>query len=62
MRFLIDTCVVSEWKRREPAPTVLAWLNTLVQDDLVFSIPTILCLQSMVRGMKNLDQMAVDEQ
>lgn len=41
MRFLIDTCVVSEWKRREPAPTVLAWLNTLVQDDLVFSILTI---------------------
>lgn len=41
MRFLIDTCVVSEWKRRSPDPAVLAWLETLAQDDLVFSILTI---------------------
>ena len=41
MRFLIDTCVVSEWKRRSPDPAVLAWLETLAQDDLVFRILTI---------------------
>ena len=27
MRFLIDTCVVSEWKRSRPAPAVLDWLD-----------------------------------
>jgi len=38
---LIDTCVVSEWKRRAPEPAVLAWLHTLTHDDILFSILTI---------------------
>lgn len=41
MRFLLDTCVVSEWKRRQPAASVLAWLETLEQADLRFSILTV---------------------
>jgi predicted nucleic acid-binding protein len=41
VRFLIDTCVVSEWKRRQPAPAVLAWRETLEQADLRFSIVTV---------------------
>ena len=41
MRFLIDTCVVSEWKRRQPNESVLAWLDTLADDQIAFSILTI---------------------
>ncbi|MCK5801717.1 MAG: type II toxin-antitoxin system VapC family toxin [Lentisphaeria bacterium] len=41
MRFLIDTCVISEWKHRHPDASVLEWLDTLVQEDTFFSVLTI---------------------
>ncbi|MBT4814188.1 MAG: type II toxin-antitoxin system VapC family toxin [Lentisphaerae bacterium] len=41
MRFLIDTCVVSEWKRRRPAAAVLDWLDAISNDQIAFSILTI---------------------
>jgi len=36
LRFLIDTCVVSEWKRKKPDPTVTRWLEALTSDEVYF--------------------------
>jgi len=41
VRFLIDTCVVAEWKRQRPEPAVLDWLDTLEREDMAFSILTV---------------------
>ena len=41
MRYLIDTCVLSEWKKRNPCPHVLAWLSDLSIEDVRISIITI---------------------
>ena len=41
MSYLIDTCVLSEWKRRRPAKAVVEWLASLKAQDIYLSILTI---------------------
>ena len=55
MRYLIDTCVLSEWKKRTPDPRVLCWLNGLLIDDVRISILTI---GEVERGVRRLPESA----
>lgn len=38
MSFLLDTNVVSEWVKPEPAPSVVDWLSTVDEDDVFLSV------------------------
>ena len=41
MRFLVDTMVLSEARRREPDPAVVAWLRSTPEADLSISVLTL---------------------
>jgi len=41
MRFLVDTMVLSEARRREPHPAVAAWLDATPESDLAVSVLTL---------------------
>lgn len=41
MKFLLDTCVISEFVRKSPSKKVIAWLNSKSNDDLYLSVITI---------------------
>ena len=41
MKFLVDTCVLSEWKRKTPNERVLEWLSSLNAEDVWISILTV---------------------
>lgn len=41
MRFLLDTNVVSEWVKPRPDPNVVAWLDSVDEDDVFLSAVTI---------------------
>ncbi len=51
MRFLVDTMVLSEARRREPDPTVVAWLRATPEADLAVSVLT---LGEIERGIARL--------
>jgi predicted nucleic acid-binding protein len=51
VRYLVDTCVLSEWKRRSPDPNVLKWLEALPYDDMFISI---LSLGELEKGILRL--------
>ena len=59
MRYLIDTCVLSEWKKRSPDSRVLSWLNDLSIDDVRISILTI---GEVERGVRRLSESTRKEQ
>lgn len=37
MNWLLDTCVLSEWTRRHPNPSVMAWLDAQAEPSLFIS-------------------------
>ena len=41
MNFLIDTCLISEFKRSEPEPKVIRWLSDQIEESLYLSVITI---------------------
>jgi predicted nucleic acid-binding protein len=41
MNYLLDTCVLSEFTRRQPAPRVVDWLNSIDEEKLFISVITI---------------------
>lgn len=41
MNYLLDTCVLSEYKKPEPAAEVLAWLDAQADESLYISVLTI---------------------
>jgi toxin FitB len=41
MNYLLDTCVISEYKRKRPEPKVLEWLAAQSDDSLFLSVITI---------------------
>ncbi len=51
MSFLLDTNVVSEWVKPEPAPTVIDWLSDVDEDDVFLSVVT---LAELRRGVDPL--------
>jgi toxin FitB len=41
MKYLLDTCLLSELFRPQPNPGVLRWLDEQVEDDLALSVVTL---------------------
>lgn len=41
MKYLLDTCVISELAKKRPVESVLRWFNTIDEDDLYVSSVTI---------------------
>ncbi len=41
MKYLLDTCIISELTKPEPNPNVLTWLDTISSDDLFLSVISI---------------------
>ena len=41
MRYLLDTCVISELVARQPNPRVVAWVDAVEEDRLYLSVITI---------------------
>ena len=52
MRFLLDTCVISEMLRELPAPSVVQWLSSRAEDRLFLSA---LVLGELYRGVALLE-------
>ena len=41
MRYLLDTCVISEFNKKVPSPSLIAWLSQVDEGDLFLSSITI---------------------
>lgn len=53
MSYLLDTCVVSEFMRRQPEPRVIRWVDGIPEDKLFLSVITIGEIQ---RGIARLPE------
>jgi predicted nucleic acid-binding protein len=51
MNYLLDTCVLSEFTRRQPNPHVIDWLNSIDEEQLFMSVITVGEIQ---RGIERL--------
>ena len=51
MNYLLDTCVLSEFTRRQPEPRVIEWLDSIDEEKLFMSVITIGEIQ---RGIERL--------
>jgi len=51
MNYLLDTCVLSEFTRRQPEPRVIAWLDSIDEEKLFISVITVGEIQ---RGIERL--------
>lgn len=52
MRFLLDTCVISELVKREPQRAVTDWILSVEEEDLFLSVLTIGELQKGIRKLR----------
>lgn len=41
MKYLLDTCVLSEFTRQKPDGNVIHWMNSINEDDLCLSVITV---------------------
>ena len=51
MNYLLDTCVISEYTRREPSLKVIHWVNELDESDLFLSVITIGEIKKGIGGL-----------
>jgi len=51
MNYLLDTCVLSEFTRRQPEPAVLHWVEAIPEEKLFISVIT---LGEVQRGIERL--------
>lgn len=51
MNYLLDTCVLSEFTRRQPERRVIDWLNSIDEDKLFISVIT---LGEIQRGIERM--------
>jgi predicted nucleic acid-binding protein len=51
MNYLLDTCVLSEFTRRQPDQNVIAWLDSIEEEKLFISVITVGEIQ---RGIERL--------
>lgn len=54
MKYLLDTCVVSELARKNPLKSLLAWIKTKDESELYLSVLTIGELQKGITKLKDL--------
>ncbi|MBU0500451.1 MAG: type II toxin-antitoxin system VapC family toxin [Gammaproteobacteria bacterium] len=53
--YLLDTVVISELRKRQPAPTVVQWLSQRVESELFLSVLTIGEIQRGIAGKRQDD-------
>jgi len=53
--YLLDTVVISELRKRQPAPAVVQWLSQRVESELFLSVLTIGEIQRGIAGKRNDD-------
>lgn len=51
MNYLLDTCLISEFKKPQPSPKVVEWLSGQIEETLFLSVITIGEIQ---KGISNL--------
>ena len=54
MRFLLDTCVISEVAAKRPNPDVLSWIDSVDPDSIYLSVITIGEIQKGIEKQQNL--------
>lgn len=55
MKYLLDTCVISETRKRQPNPLLLKWLEGVRQSDLFVSVVTIGELRSGAHSAQDVN-------
>lgn len=55
MKYLLDTCVISETRKRQPSPLLLKWLASVRQSDLYVSVITVGELRSGAHSAQDQD-------
>jgi toxin FitB len=53
MKYLLDTCVISEFTRQKPDANVVRWMDSVNEDDLCLSVITVGEIQ---RGIEKLPE------
>ncbi len=53
MNYLLDTCVLSEFTRRQPAEAVIRWVDSIAEEKLFLSVIT---LGEIQRGIERLPE------
>ena len=53
MRYLVDTCVLSELRRKRPAPSVVSWMKRHFADNEFFV--SVITIAEIVRGINRLE-------
>ena len=53
MKYLVDTCVLSELRKRKPDPKVLRWLKSHFKDNLFYI--SAITVGELKRGIEHLD-------
>ncbi len=51
MNYLLDTCVISEFTRRQPSQNVIGWIDSIDEEKLFISVITV---GEMQRGIERL--------
>ena len=52
MKYLLDTCTLSEYVKKKPNPTVIDWLDNQDEDKLFISIITIAELRKGITKLR----------
>ena len=58
MKFLLDTCVISEFVKPRPDPGLVAWLDDNVEEQMAISVASIAEIQSGISRMPVTDRRA----
>ncbi len=53
MKYLLDTCVISELKKREPNPSVIQWVNSQKEEDIYISVLTVAEIQKGITKLSS---------
>ncbi len=53
MKFLLDTCVISELASRRPAPQVVTWIDSVDADRIYLSVVTVGEIQKGIEKLKD---------
>jgi len=56
MNYLLDTCVVSEFKKKRPQRSVINWLDNQLDGSLFLSVLTIGEIEKGIRRLPDTDQ------
>ena len=58
MKFLLDTCVISEFVKPRPDPGLVAWLEDNDEDQMAISVASIAEIQSGISRLPKTDRRA----